>query len=81
MLKIHLFTFCLKIQLFVFYVHNICMYIYIYIYVRTYIYIGMYIPSEGSEYPSEIFWEIFGTKKFVAKKYRLGLLMKPGCAA
>ena len=49
-----------------FYVHNICMYIHMY--VRTYIYIGTYILLEGSEYPSEIFWEIFGTKNFVAKK-------------
>ena len=65
MLKIHLFTFFLKIHLFVFYVHNICMYIHLY--VRTYIYMGTYILSEGSEYPSEIFWEIFWYKKFCGK--------------
>ena len=71
MLKIHLFTFFLKIHLFVFYVHNICMYIHmyvrIYIYIYIYIYIGTYILLEGSEYPSEIFWEIFWYKKFCGK--------------
>ena len=39
---------------------------YLYIYVRTHIY-GTYIPSEGLEYPSEIFWEIFWYKKFCGK--------------
>ena len=60
---VHIF---LKIHLFVFYVHNICMYIYIY----TYIYIGTYILLEGSEYPSEIFWEIFWCKEICGKKNR-----------
>ena len=34
----------------------------------VHIYIGTYIPSEGSEYPSEIFWEMFWYKNFCGKK-------------
>ena len=33
----------------------------------VHIFIGTYILSEGSEYPSEIFWEIFWYKKFCGK--------------
>ena len=37
-------------------------------YMYVHMYIGTYIISEGSECPSQIFWEIFWDKKFVAKK-------------
>ena len=64
-MKLHLFMcyventpfhILLKTHLFIFYEHNICTFKYIYVYIK----IGTYVPSEGSEYPSEIFGRFFG---------------------
>ena len=45
------------------YITYVCTYICMFVHIN----IGMYILSEGSEYPSEIFWEIFWYKKFCGK--------------
>ena len=39
------------------------------------IFIGTYILSEGLEYPSKIFWEIFWYKKFCGKINRDQLII------